>query len=43
MKRVFHNYDPSIRTQEKAVEYVRALNAVKLDKVRFFIFGEYMN
>lgn len=30
---MFHNYDPSLRPQEKAVEYVRALNAAKLDKV----------
>ncbi|KAM5552140.1 hypothetical protein ABKV19_026813 [Rosa sericea] len=33
LQRVFHNYDPAIRTQEKAVEYVRALNAAKLDKI----------
>ncbi|MED6158560.1 hypothetical protein PIB30_033779 [Stylosanthes scabra] len=33
LQRVFRNYDPSLRTQEKAVEYVRALNAVKLDKI----------
>ncbi|KAI9114700.1 hypothetical protein K1719_014398 [Acacia pycnantha] len=33
LQRVFHNYDPSIRSQEKAVEYVRALNAAKLDKI----------
>lgn len=39
-KRVFRNYDPSIRSQEKAVEYVRALNAAKLDKVNFFCFNE---
>ncbi|XP_020202256.1 DDB1- and CUL4-associated factor 13 [Cajanus cajan] len=33
LQRVFRNYDPSLRPQEKAVEYVRALNAVKLDKI----------
>ncbi|PRQ24028.1 putative transcription factor WD40-like family [Rosa chinensis] len=33
LQRVFHNYDPAIRPQEKAVEYVRALNAAKLDKI----------
>ncbi|KAE9584675.1 hypothetical protein Lal_00023530 [Lupinus albus] len=33
LQRVFRNYDPTLRTQEKAVEYVRALNAVKLDKI----------
>ena len=32
-QRVFRNFDPTLRTQEKAVEYVRALNAAKLDKV----------
>ncbi|EPS59175.1 hypothetical protein M569_15635, partial [Genlisea aurea] len=32
-QRVFRNFDPSIRTQEKAVEYVRAVNAAKLDKI----------
>ncbi|CAJ2675648.1 unnamed protein product [Trifolium pratense] len=30
---VFKNYDPSLRPLEKGVEYVRALNAVKLDKI----------
>jgi len=35
---VFRNYDPGLRPQEKAVEYVRALNAVKLDKVRLYVF-----
>lgn len=35
-QRVFRNFDPSLRTQEKAVEYVRALNAAKMDKVTFF-------
>jgi hypothetical protein len=30
---VFRNYDPNLRPQEKAVEYVRALNSAKLDKV----------
>ncbi|KAM0972242.1 hypothetical protein ACFX2H_019773 [Malus domestica] len=33
LQRVFRNFDPSIRTQEKAVEYVRAQNAAKLDKI----------
>ncbi|MED6106935.1 hypothetical protein PIB30_009235 [Stylosanthes scabra] len=33
LQRVFHNYDPSLHIQEKAVEYVRAPNAVKLDKI----------
>ncbi|CAK9316174.1 unnamed protein product [Citrullus colocynthis] len=33
LQRVFRNFDPSLRTQEKAVEYVRALNAAKLDKM----------
>ncbi|KAJ7948356.1 DDB1- and CUL4-associated factor 13 [Quillaja saponaria] len=33
LQRVFRNFDPSIRPQEKAVEYVRALNAAKLDKI----------
>ncbi|AES59575.1 putative transcription factor WD40-like family [Medicago truncatula] len=33
LQRVFRNYDPILRPQEKAVEYVRALNAVKLDKI----------
>ena len=38
-KRVFRNYDPSIRNLENATEYVRAVNAAKLDKVkmRFFL------
>ena len=30
---MFRNYDPTLRPLEKAVEYVRALNAAKLDKV----------
>lgn len=33
LQRVFRNFDPNLRTQEKAVEYVRALNAAKLEKV----------
>lgn len=33
LQRVFHNFDPNLRTQEKAVEYVRALNAAKLEKI----------
>ncbi|KAL5076964.1 hypothetical protein RYX36_015948 [Vicia faba] len=32
LQRVFRNYDPILRPQEKALEYQRALNAVKLDK-----------
>ncbi|KAL8136731.1 hypothetical protein V2J09_002732 [Rumex salicifolius] len=33
LQKVFRNYDPSLRPHEKATEYVRALNAAKLDKV----------
>lgn len=33
LQRVYRNFDPSLRTQEKSVEYVRAVNAAKLDKV----------
>ncbi|XP_044501362.1 DDB1- and CUL4-associated factor 13-like isoform X2 [Mangifera indica] len=33
LQRVYHNYDPTLRPQEKAVEYVRALNAAKLEKI----------
>ncbi|XP_021722208.1 DDB1- and CUL4-associated factor 13-like [Chenopodium quinoa] len=33
LQRVFRNYDPSLRPQEKATEYVRALNAAKLEKI----------
>lgn len=33
LQRVFRNYDPNLRPQEKAVEYVRAVNAAKLDKI----------
>ncbi|ESQ54406.1 hypothetical protein EUTSA_v10025176mg [Eutrema salsugineum] len=33
LQRVFHNFDPSLRPMEKAVEYKRALNAAKLDKI----------
>ncbi|XP_031499308.1 uncharacterized protein LOC116263710 [Nymphaea colorata] len=33
LQRVFRNYDPSLHPQEKAVEYVRALNAAKLNKI----------
>ncbi|KAG5545240.1 hypothetical protein RHGRI_017639 [Rhododendron griersonianum] len=33
LQRVFRNFDPSLRTQEKAVEYVRALNAAKMEKI----------
>uniref|UniRef100_A0A1D1Y1F6 DDB1- and CUL4-associated factor 13 n=1 Tax=Anthurium amnicola TaxID=1678845 RepID=A0A1D1Y1F6_9ARAE len=33
LQRVFRNYDPALRPQEKAVEYTRALNAAKLEKI----------
>ncbi|KAJ7552676.1 hypothetical protein O6H91_06G118500 [Diphasiastrum complanatum] len=33
LQKVFRNLDPSLHPQEKAHEYVRALNAVKLEKV----------
>ncbi|CAI0394126.1 unnamed protein product [Linum tenue] len=33
LQRVFRNFDPKLRPQEKAVEYVRALNAAKLEKI----------
>ncbi|XP_068642841.1 uncharacterized protein [Aristolochia californica] len=33
LQRVFRNYDPGLRPQEKATEYVRALNAAKLEKI----------
>ncbi|EYU46644.1 hypothetical protein ABFS83_04G022000 [Erythranthe nasuta] len=33
LQRVFRNFDPNLRSQEKSVEYVRALNAAKLDKI----------
>ncbi|CAH9079817.1 unnamed protein product [Cuscuta europaea] len=33
LQRVFRNFDPSLRPQEKATEYVRALNAAKLEKI----------
>ncbi|KAK1302421.1 hypothetical protein QJS10_CPB12g00982 [Acorus calamus] len=33
LQRVFRSFDPSLRAQEKATEYVRALNAAKLDKI----------
>lgn len=33
LQKVFRNYDPGLRTQEKAVEYTRALNAAKLEKI----------
>ncbi|KAF3336702.1 DDB1- and CUL4-associated factor 13 isoform X1 [Carex littledalei] len=32
-QKVFRNYDPNLHTQEKAVEYTRALNAAKLEKI----------
>jgi WD repeat and SOF domain-containing protein 1 len=35
-QKVFRNYDPALRSQEKAVEYTRALNAAKLEKVCHF-------
>lgn len=33
LQKVFRNYDPALRSQEKAVEYTRALNAAKLEKI----------
>ncbi|KAG8641350.1 DDB1- and CUL4-associated factor 13 isoform X2 [Manihot esculenta] len=33
LQRVFRNFDPNLRPQEKAIEYARALNAAKLDKI----------
>ncbi|KAJ4822212.1 hypothetical protein Tsubulata_013577 [Turnera subulata] len=33
LQRVFHNFDPNLRTMDKAVEYVRAVNAAKLEKI----------
>ncbi|KAK9697808.1 hypothetical protein RND81_08G062800 [Saponaria officinalis] len=33
LQRVFKNLDPTLRPMEKAEEYVRALNAAKLDKI----------
>ncbi|KAK9092697.1 hypothetical protein Syun_027608 [Stephania yunnanensis] len=33
LQRVFRNFDPNLRTHEKATEYVRALNAAKLEKI----------
>ncbi|WVZ88099.1 hypothetical protein U9M48_034652 [Paspalum notatum var. saurae] len=33
LQKVFRNYDPGLRSQEKAVEYTRALNAAKLEKI----------
>lgn len=33
LQRVFRNFDPSLRPQENATEYVRALTAAKLDKI----------
>ncbi|KAI3939956.1 hypothetical protein MKW98_029732 [Papaver atlanticum] len=33
LQRVFHNFSPILRPMERAVEYQRALNAVKLDKI----------
>jgi len=33
LQKVFRNLDPGLHPQERAHEYVRALNAVKLDKV----------
>lgn len=35
-QKVFRNYDPNLHTQEKAVEYTRALTAAKLEKVNTF-------
>lgn len=33
LQKVFRNYDPNLRPQEKATEYTRALNAAKLEKI----------
>ncbi|THF94342.1 hypothetical protein TEA_019922 [Camellia sinensis var. sinensis] len=33
LQRVYRNFDPNLRTQEKAIEYVRAVNAAKLEKI----------
>ncbi|KAM7492214.1 hypothetical protein LguiA_035135 [Lonicera macranthoides] len=33
LQRVFRNFDPTLRPQEKAVEYVRALTAAKKEKM----------
>ncbi|KAK9689843.1 hypothetical protein RND81_09G085400 [Saponaria officinalis] len=33
LRRVFKNFDPTLRPMEEAQEYVRAKNAVKLDKI----------
>ncbi|PKA66419.1 Guanine nucleotide-binding protein subunit beta-1 [Apostasia shenzhenica] len=33
LQKVFRNYDPKLRTQERAVEYTRALTAAKLEKI----------
>lgn len=33
LQRVFRNFDPNLHTQARAQEYVRALNAAKLDKI----------
>lgn len=34
---MFRNLDPSLHPQERAHEYVRAVNSAKLDKVQFAI------
>lgn len=34
VQKVFRNYDPVLHPMERATEYVQALNATKLDKVR---------
>ncbi|KAJ6815822.1 DDB1- and CUL4-associated factor 13 [Iris pallida] len=33
LQKVFKNYDPNLRPQERATEYTRALNAAKLEKI----------
>ncbi|ONK66690.1 uncharacterized protein A4U43_C06F10960 [Asparagus officinalis] len=33
LQKVFRNYDPNLRPQERATEYTRALNAAKLEKI----------
>lgn len=42
-QRVYHNYDPNLRPQEKAVEYVRALTAAKLEKVKSDTYIEFFS
>lgn len=37
VQKVFRNLDPSLHPQERAHEYVRAVNAAKLDKVIYWL------